>query len=74
MKISKRDFCLVYKDLKSFTKICEENNISYANVINDKASKEVIDKLYEKIKTELLKIYSILKVRESEENEESNSL
>lgn len=58
------DIIDLYKDMKSIRKICEELQIDYSNLMNRKTSKENNKKVVDKIKIEVLKIYSVLKIME----------
>ena len=58
------DIIDLYKEMKSIRKICEELQIDYSNLINKKTSKENIKKVADKIKIEVLKMYSVLKILE----------
>ena len=58
------DLILAYKDMKSISDICKENNINYSNLVNGKSSKENEKKVSEQLKREIYKIFSLLKLME----------
>lgn len=58
------DLITAYKEMKSIRKICEETEVDYSNLINEKTSKENAKKVADKIKVECFKMYSIIKMME----------
>ena len=53
------DFIKAFKNMKSLTTICEENGINYSNLINGKTTKENENKISEKIKSEIFKMFAL---------------
>lgn len=62
--MSDYDFISAYKDMKSISDICEELKINYSNLINGKTSKENEKKVAEKLKLEVIKIFSVVNMME----------
>ena len=58
------DIITSYKEMKSIKKICEELEIDYPNLMSGKTTKENEKKVAGKIKVEVFKMYSILKLME----------
>lgn len=58
------NFILAYKDMKSISEICEEYKINYSNLINERTTKENEKKVADKLKTEVYKIYALVKMME----------
>lgn len=62
------DIIMKYKNLKSMTRICKENKVDTANLVCNRASKEKMKKVADKIKDELIEIVYEIFIKKDDEN------
>lgn len=58
------DLITMYKEMKSIKKICEDLEIDYSNLLTGRTTKENEKQVACKIKVEIFKMYSIIKLME----------
>lgn len=60
------DLIKAYQEMKALSNICKENNVNYSNLINGKTTDDNVKKIANVVKIEILKIYSLLKIKMEE--------
>ena len=59
--MNEKEFVKAMKSIKSIPDICRELKIDYANVYNEKTSRENFKRIADNLRIEVLKAYSYLK-------------
>jgi hypothetical protein len=66
------EFIREYKNMKAISDVCEELGLNYANLIQEKSSKEKEKQVSLLLKAEIVRMYNI--VLGEKKNEKTNSL